>query len=263
MAGKEVATQKEMPKGLASVEMLGRLEGLSGKGFENTTIEDFALPFLHVLQKMSPEVDKADPKYVKGAETGMFMDSVTQELFDGEKGLEVIAVDFQKVFNLWVPRNAGGGFKGSGRTREEATKIAADLEKQGFDKQLEIIDTANHYLLIRDNEGKLRAIVLSCTSTKLKASRAWMSVMARVTLGDKAAPSFAKKYTLKTVSQKNDKGTFSNIKADVIEGAAGWVNNEELDAALEFYKQLQSGKRGADFSTASDDVAKPVGEDEF
>ena len=223
----------------------------AGSGFEDATINDYALPFLHVLQKMSPEVDKDDPKYVKGAEPGMFMNSVTQELFDGRNGITVIPVKFEKVFNIWVPRAAGGGFKGSATTMQEAVAKIDELKRLGVDKPLEIIDTANHYLLMLEpSTGKFTAVVLSCTSTKLKASRTWMSIMARVTIGGKPAPMFAKRYTLKTIAQTNDKGTFSNIQAIAPEPADGWVTAEELDTAEAFFKQLQTGVKGVDFSQA-------------
>jgi hypothetical protein len=258
MTTKDVATQKPAGSNLPiSQDLADQLAGLSGLGFGNATMEDYALPFLHVLQKMSPEVDKADPKYVEGAEPGMLMNSVTQELFDGAAGIIVIPVEFQKAFNIWVPRNSGGGFKGTGSTRDEAAQKQAALVESGFDKPTDIVDTSNHYILMRSKDGKLDAIVLSCTSTKMKASRSWMSLMARVTINGKPAPMFAKKYALSTISQKNDKGTFFNIKAEVIDGADGWVSKDELAAALEFHKQLKAGKRGADFSQV-DEVDGPL-----
>lgn len=248
-----VSTSKPAPALPVAADLAARLVAHTGAGFQNATIDDYALPFLHVLQKMSHEVDASDAKYVKGAVPGMFMNSVTQELFDGAQGIEVIPVDFQKVFNVWVPRTAGGGFKGSGTSREEAGAKVEELRKLGVDKPLEIIDTANHFLLMREPlTDKLSALVLSCTSTKMKASRVWMSLMARVTIGEKPAPSFAKRYVLKTIAQTNEKGTFSNIKAEVVDGPGGWVTAEELDAAETFFKQIKAGKRGADFSVADE-----------
>ena len=49
------------------------------------TQEDLALPFLKILGQLSPEVNKRDGKYVEGAEPGMIFNSVTGELFNGEK----------------------------------------------------------------------------------------------------------------------------------------------------------------------------------
>ena len=55
----------------------------SGKGLGKLTQEDLALPFLKILGQLSPEVNKRDGKYVKGAEPGMIFNSVTGELYDG------------------------------------------------------------------------------------------------------------------------------------------------------------------------------------
>lgn len=236
-------------KALVTASTMDALVALSGVGFEGATAADYALPFLRVLQKMSPEVDEADEKHVPGAKPGMLMDSVTQELFDGTAGISVIAVSFQKSYNLWVPRNAGGGYKGYGNTQQEAAEMVKQLEKNGFDKPLDIVDTANHYLLAELPNGERRAFVLSCTSTKLKASRTWMSVMARVVVNKVPMPSFSKTYLLQTVPQKNDKGTFFNFKATPNEG---WVNEEQLDAAKAFHSQVKSGLKGADFSQAEE-----------
>ena len=60
-------------------------------GSQNMEQEDLALPFIKVLGQLSPEVNKRDAgKYVQGAEPGMILNSVTKELFDGAKGIEVL-----------------------------------------------------------------------------------------------------------------------------------------------------------------------------
>lgn len=243
-------------------EVANALAQMAGAGFDNTTKDDYALPFLHILQKMSPQVDKRDPKYVKGAEEGQFFNTVTQEAFEGENtGIVVIPVDFKKVFLEWVPRTLGGGLVAEHATREEA-----ELNRS-TEKQTDIVDTANHYLLIRTANG-WEAAVFSCTSTKLKASRAWMSMMSRVTVNGKPAPSFAKKYVLRTVSQSNDKGSYFNFKADPIEGPDGWVTKEELQEAMTFFKQIRAGEKKIDFSTheaaqSSAPVGMEDGEDDI
>ena len=70
-------------------------EADAGQGIGNLTQEDLALPFLKILGQLSPEVNKRDGKYVEGAEPGMIYNSVTSELFDGEKGLNVIPCHYK------------------------------------------------------------------------------------------------------------------------------------------------------------------------
>ena len=65
-------------------------EADAGKGLGELGQDDLALPFLKILGQLSPEVNKRDGKYVEGAEPGMIYNSVTSELSDGTKGLNII-----------------------------------------------------------------------------------------------------------------------------------------------------------------------------
>ena len=62
----------------------------------NISQEDLALPFLKVLGQLSPEVNKRDAKFVQGAEPGMIINTVTNEIYDGEKGIEVIPCHYKR-----------------------------------------------------------------------------------------------------------------------------------------------------------------------
>ena len=55
-------------------------EGDANKGSQNIAQDDLALPFLKVLSHLSPEVNKQHAKYVEGAEPGMIVNTVTNEL---------------------------------------------------------------------------------------------------------------------------------------------------------------------------------------
>ncbi len=70
----------------------------SGMGLENIDKEDLALPFLKLLQSGSYETKKKHAKYVEGAEPGMFYNTVTKKLYDGEKGIEVIPVYYKMTY---------------------------------------------------------------------------------------------------------------------------------------------------------------------
>ena len=74
------------------------------QGLGNLGHEDLALPFLKILGQLSPEVNKRDGKYVQGAEPGMIYNSVTNELFDGEKGVEVIPCHYKLEYIEWKDR---------------------------------------------------------------------------------------------------------------------------------------------------------------
>lgn len=227
-------------------EFLNTMAAHAGAGLEHVTREDIALPFIAVLQKLSPAVDEEDPRYVQGAKPGMLINTLTNELWDGSKGVMIIPVYFEKKYIEWIPRNAGGGYVAEYDSKDEAER------KRRADGGTEIIDTHNHYILIFGQEG-WQPSILSATSKKLRASRIWNSTQGRVTIlvgkEKKVAASWSRRYILTTFSEKNDKGTFYNIKIDEVKPFEdGWVDREAWEAGVEFYNQVKSGTRKADFT---------------
>ena len=88
---------------------ISNLEADSGKGLGNIGQEDLALPFLKILGQLSPEVNKRDGKYVENAEPGMIFNSVTGELFEGSKGIEVVPCHYKLEYIEWKERGEGSG----------------------------------------------------------------------------------------------------------------------------------------------------------
>ena len=84
-------------------------EADADKGSQNMGQDDLALPFLKVLGQLSPEVNKRDGKYVEGAEPGMILNSVTNEVFDGTKGVDVLPVFYERKYVEWADRGDSRG----------------------------------------------------------------------------------------------------------------------------------------------------------
>ena len=82
----------------------------AGTGLEEASADDYAIPFLRVLQSMSPQLKKSDGKYIQGAEEGNLFNTVTETLYDGTEGVTIIPCAYKKKFIEWVPRESGGGF---------------------------------------------------------------------------------------------------------------------------------------------------------
>ena len=85
-----MSKEQLMKKTSAGALAVSNLEADANMGMGNITQEDLALPFLKILGQLSPEVNKRDGKYVEGATPGMIYNTVTGDLFDGEKGIQVI-----------------------------------------------------------------------------------------------------------------------------------------------------------------------------
>ena len=51
----------------------------AGSGFENADKDSYAIPFIKLLQSMSPQCKKSNGAYIQGAEEGMLFNTVTEE----------------------------------------------------------------------------------------------------------------------------------------------------------------------------------------
>ena len=200
----------------------------SGKGLGNIGHDDLALPFLKILGQLSPEVNKIDGKYVAGAEPGMIYNSVTGELFNGEKGVNIIPCHYKLEYIEWRDRGEGSGapvaiHSSSSDIMSKTTRGADYKDRLPNGNYLD--KTAQHFVLITGDSPSTALIAMK--STQLKISRKWNSMMQGIKLKGKnglfTPASFSHIYQLKTVQQKNDKGTWFGwevSKVGAVENAA-------------------------------------------
>ena len=93
---KQVATKKE---NLPSASLF---EADAQAGFENVKTESLAPPILKLLQNGSAEAQKRNQNYVEGAEPGMFLNTVTKQLYNGDKGIQVIPCHYKLEYQEWA-----------------------------------------------------------------------------------------------------------------------------------------------------------------
>ena len=178
----------------------------SGMGLDNIDKGDLALPFLKLLQSMSDETKKKHAKYVEGAEAGMFYNTVTKKLYDGEKGIEVIPVFYKMTYPEWAPfeRSEGRPISNDrGPSVMAETTQNKNSNKDVLKNGNEIIKTANHFVII--NGDRPEKALMTMKSTQLKVSRGWNSLMEDQFETDPKtgksipAPMFSRIYRLKSV----------------------------------------------------------------
>lgn len=255
--------------------------GYGGAGMEEADKDSFAIPFLVVLQKMSPQVDEAESKYVVGAKPGMLMNSVTEELYDGKSNALVFQpVHYQRRFIHWGNKDAGGGFKGE-FTPEEANeliksgKVVSDEGRLYFvdengnhdsdDSDL-LSDTRNHFgILTNEETGEQETVLISCASSQIKKSKVLMSMLDKAKIdgpnGKMTPPTWANRIRINVVPEKNDKGSWSGIKFTADTEQRFINSQEEFDAGKDFYEQLKKGAAKADYASAADNATeKPEGD---
>ena len=185
----------------------------AAKGLGAIGQEDLALPFLKILGQLSPEVNKRDGKYVEGAEPGMIFNSVSGELYDGVKGIDVIPCFYKLEYIEWKDRGEGLGapvaIYDSSSDIMSKTKPDANY-KDRLPNGNYIEKTASHFVIVMGDSPS--TALISMKSTQLKISRKWNSMMSGIKMkganGMFTPASFSHIYKLKTTQMSNDKGTW-------------------------------------------------------
>lgn len=204
----EVATT-EQETSVAAYEGYSDYEG---KGFQNQTREDIAIPFINILQANSPEVDGDSP--VDGAKAGLLINSVTQDL---HTEVEFVPAITQHVFVEWIPRDQGGGMVGQHGLNSDVVKKAKGASTE-FGKYVsetgnDLVETFYVFGILRKDGVPVGMAVMPFTSTKIKAYRAVMGRLNsfQITLPDKrriTPPMYAHSLKITTLKQSNKHGTF-------------------------------------------------------
>ena len=188
-------------------------EADANAGSQNITQEDLALPFLKVLGQLSPEINKQNAKFIKGAEAGMIVNSVTKELYDGAKGIDVIPVHYQRQYVEWQDRGQAGNAPVAIH-RADSDIISTTTRDKSWKDRLPngnyLENTANHFVILLDKTPS--TALISMKATQLKISRKWNSLMMGLKLQGKnglfTPPTYSHIYNLRTVQMSNDKGTW-------------------------------------------------------
>ena len=215
----------------------------AAKGLGKISQEDLALPFLKILGQLSPEVNKRDGKYVEGAEPGMIFNSVSGELYDGVKGIDVIPCFYKLEYIEWKDRGEGLGapiaIYDSSSDIMSKTKPDANY-KDRLPTGNYIEKTASHFVIVSGDSPS--TALISMKSTQLKISRKWNSMMSGIKMkganGMFTPASFSHIYKLKTTQMSNDKGTWFGWEVSKV----GPVTDQSLySQAKSFSENISKG----------------------
>ena len=228
----------------------------SGMGLENMDKGDLALPFLKLLQSGSDETKKKHAKYVDGAEAGMFYNTVTKKLYDGEKGIEVIPVFYKMTYPEWAPFERR---EGRPISNDRGPEILKETTQNNSNKDVlsngnEIIKTANHFVII--NGERPEKALMTMKSTQLKVSRGWNSLMEDQFETDPKtgksipAPMFSRVYRLKSVENAGSNFSWHGYNITMVKK----VDDVGLyQMARYFYNSLKNAQQKT--ATVSEDKA--------
>ena len=206
-----------------------------GDGFEEATADSYTIPRLRILHQLSPQCNPTDGKYIDGAQQGKVFNTVTEAIADV---IQVIPVHYRKTYVEWKPIDQGGGF-----VEEHAIKPDNLETREGKAPILpngnEIAETHSHWVLQLMEDGSTSPAIISMTSVQRKKSRNWMTVMAaKKDAQRKQSPMWSHIYTMSTVAESNDKGSWAGWKVD---GGVPLTDSGLFTEAMDFRKAVTQG----------------------
>lgn len=179
----------------------------AGSGHENIDQSHYQIPFLVLLQKISPQCEDED----SGHKPGMIWNSVSEESVSGSDGLVFVPVKVDRKFVEWRPRDAGGGFVGHHEPSSDLVKHAvATAERFGKNKTTDgndLVETYYVYAVLENGDG----VLIAFTSTKIKAYRRWISRLSKIRVGknrDQKPPLWAFRTRVTSAKRQNEQGTY-------------------------------------------------------
>lgn len=209
----------------------------SGRGTENVSVDDIAIPRIQLAQALSPCVDEEDDNYIEGISKGDIYNSLTEELYG--KAVSIIPTVYRKEFQIWrSQRTTGSRYFGSYESMEIASKeldtlVAGDPKLKD---SLEILDVPTFFVIAVSEAGELSEAVISFPRTKSKVARKLNSLIRMA-----GVDSFAKLYSLSSVNDESDAGKFYNFNVS----ALGFVSEDQYAAAEALYESVMAGKKRA------------------
>lgn len=200
-------------RGDTAVATLSKLEELSGFGLEEATGDDYAIPFIKLLQSGSPEVGK-----LANAEAGDFLNTASNELWSGSDGVRFVPCYYQRRYIEWTPRDQGGGFVAIHTPDSpQIGKVTRRGSKDVLPNGNELQNTAQFIGLVEGENGWSPAAI-TFKSTQLKKARKWLTTIRSQSMdgasGPFVPPPFAFIYTLRSTAEGNDKGRWFGFEVD-------------------------------------------------
>jgi len=219
---------------------------MAGVGFEGQTSRDMAIPFLALLQALSPQVTDGDPKRVVGAAVGDIYDTVNNRVLG--RTVYFVPCISENVFVEWTPRDKGGGFVAVHALNDPiviaAKAKAKDIKSVVTESGNQLVDTFYLYGLLIDSANATKSsipVVIAFTSSKIRIYRRLMTAL-RTMKGH--FPMCAFRLAVTSVDDKNKKNQpFKNFKIEPVNGSL--AESVNLPGS-EFEGLLAEGKNIAD-----------------
>ena len=243
-----MANDLEKGKSNLPAELMDDIFATAGQGVDYETSE-LQIPFVRVIQALSPQIKKNDPLFIKGAEQGDAFNTVTGEYWKSDDGFEVVPCLQQTKYLEFIPRDqGGGGFIGElSADSPEVAKAVRTGGKEILPNGNELVKSDQHYCLLLGKDGMFQPVIIDMKSTQLKVSRRWKTqiAMQKIKAPDgtlKTPALFATVWKFHTLEESNDMGSWYNWSIEKVKT----VDDKTLFLeAMSFRKSIEKGEAKA------------------
>jgi len=185
-------------------------DGLEGYGADFTS-DEVTLPFIRMVQKMSPYLVEGDGNYIESSKAGQLVHTVNAKAYDT---LTIIPLRFEHLKIQWRMRESGGGLINVFTPSDPELPATHKVENQNVvtdDPTSVIEDTLQYICQVFAPDGEdLGMSIVSCSKSQLKYARRWNVQLQskKITLSSGRvirAPLFSHSYTLSTIQESTQK----------------------------------------------------------
>jgi len=224
-----------MAKAKNAVDYEKLAQEMDNAGFEDMGLDTMAIPFIRIVQELSPQMRKNKPEYNPDAEEGMFVNTVSGKLY--ESPIRVIIGKFQRTFLEWG--TSRGDLKGV--HSPESIETRSDLMRNEKNRLIDpatghqFMDCYSYYVVNVDDmeEG---VCLITCTSTNIKEARKLNRNLMHTILpnSNKRALPYFMVWEVSSVDMSNEQGEWKGIsfKFD------SFVTQPQLESILKEREQI-------------------------
>lgn len=211
--------------------------GQDASGFEEINMDTMSIPFIKIVQDISPQLKKSKPEFIPEAQAGMFFNSVSERLYDSP--IKIVIGKFERYYIEWKANR--GPFVATHSVEaiegKRMQELARDENYRLYDPKTgnTFADTYIYYVVLPDfmEEG---VCIISMTSSAIKEAkklnRNLTSTMIPGTT-KKALPYFMV-WNVAVVEMSSDKGDWYSIKFTF----NSFVTQPQLEHVVEERKAL-------------------------
>ena len=240
-------------------------DGGEGAAFDAS---ELMIPYVRLAQQMSPQINKKDAKFIEGLSSGDMYNTLTNAIYDGEDGLNVVPCYVTTKYAEFVTRENGGGFV---QELDASDPVINQTTKDGTMDILpsgnQLVKSDEYYCLIVGDDGGWEPAVVDFKVTAMKVSKRWKTQIAMNKAKNpktgqmQILPIFSTVWKLTTVDETNKRNeTYSNYSVSKV----GILEDRNLyQEARTFRQSIAAGEVKASEGQQGEKPADPVGEDEI